>query len=59
MYLACLYMICYSHIYKVSNLFIVGDLVVLSLSNTDDLVTGSLIKSRYWFTTQMEVIHHQ
>ena len=34
LYLACLYIICYSNIYKVSDLFIVGDLVVLSLSNT-------------------------
>ena len=29
-----IYIICYSNIYKVSDLFIVGDLVVLSLSNT-------------------------
>ena len=41
-----IYIICYSNIYKVSDLFIIGDLVVLSLSNTDDLITGSLIKSR-------------
>ena len=32
--LTCLYIICYSRIYKVLDLFIVGDLVVLSLSNT-------------------------
>ena len=29
-----IYIICYSNIYKVSDLIIVGDLVVLSLSNT-------------------------
>ena len=34
LYLACSYIICYSRIYEVSDLFIVGDLVLSSLANT-------------------------
>ena len=34
LYLACSYIICYSRIYEMSDLFIIYDLVVLSLSNT-------------------------
>ena len=41
MCLACLYIIYYSRIYKILDLFIVGDLVVLSLSNTQ--MTWSLV----------------
>ena len=32
--LACSYIFCYSHICEVSDLFIVSDLVLLSLANT-------------------------
>ena len=39
--LACLYIFCYSRIYKVLDLFIVDDPVLLSLANTQ--MTWSLV----------------
>ena len=57
--LTCLYIIYYSCIYKVLDLFIVGDLVLLCLANTQIIGHRFLDKSSYWFTTQMDVIHNR
>ena len=57
--LACSYILCYSHICEVSDLFIVGDLVLLSSANTDDLVTGSLISQVISSQPMMKVTYYR